>query len=322
MGQHQLSLAASERAAELARKEGSVAIEADAGGVGGTALLFMDRPDDAISVLERAISLAASADILTVESGATLGLQWTVTMRGELDRARALGERGLAITRRAGNADMEALHSANLGLTLFYRGDWVESQTYLERGVELARAGSPTLFSGIPPVYLGVLRAGQGDAAAAAACYDEAATAPDLQTFAFAGYLEARRAELDLRAEDPSAGLARLEPWLGEEAPTLIHDVMLLSTAAEACLDLGDVERAESLVAQALRRAAATGNEVDGIDARRLEGRCLLLRGRHREARLCLEEALARAATVPYPGAEARIRRELTKLSKARQPGG
>lgn len=321
LGQHQLCVEATERAARLARKEGSVAEEADAGGVGGTALLFMDRPDEAVSVLERAISLAASVDALTIESGATLGLQWAVTMRGELDRARALGERGLTITRRAGNADMESLHSANLGLTLFYQGEWDQAQSHLERGVELARAGSPTLFSGIPPVYLGVLLAGKGDAAAATACYDEAATAPDLQTFAFAGYLEARRAELDLRAGDPSSALARLEPWLGEETPTRIHDVMLLSAAAEACLDLDDVVRGAELVDQARRRAAATRNHVDGVDADRLKGRCLLLQGQPGEAEALLKEAQVRAVALPHPGAEARVLLELARVSLAEGDG-
>jgi tetratricopeptide (TPR) repeat protein len=252
-----------------------------------------------------------------VESGATLGLQWSVTMRGDFDRARALGERGLEITRRAGNADMESLHSANLGLTLFYCGDWDEAQTYLERGVELARAGSPTLFSGIPPVYLGVLQAGRGDATAAMASYDEAATAPDLKTFAFAGYLEARRAELELRDGQPAAALARLEPWLGEEAPTRIHDVMLVSAAAEACLDLGDVVRGGELVAQAQRRASATRNAVDGIDADRLDGRCLLLQGRPAEALACLQAAAARAADIPHPGAQARVHRDLARVFEA-----
>ncbi|MFI5429364.1 tetratricopeptide repeat protein [Aeromicrobium sp. UC242_57] len=185
LGQHELCLDATERAARLARKEGSVAVEADADAVRGTALLFLDRPDEAVDVLERAISLAAGVDALAIESGATLALQWSVTMRGELDRARSLGERGLAITRRAGNADAESLHAANLGLTLFYSGDWEQAQSHLERSVELARSGSPTLFSGIPPAYLGVLRAGQGDVAGAVACYDDAATAPDLQTFEF-----------------------------------------------------------------------------------------------------------------------------------------
>lgn len=317
LGQHLLCAEAAEHAARLARKEGAVVTEADADAVGGTALLFLDRPDEAVSVLERAISLAAGVDALTVESGATMGLQWTVTMRGEFGRAEALGSRGLEITRRAGNADMEALHTANLGLTLFYGGDWGRAQQHLERGLELARAGSPTLFSGIPPIYLGVLRAAQGDAAAATECYDAAAEAPDLHTFAFAGYLDARRGELDLRAGDPSMALARLEPWLGVEAPTLIHDVMLLSTAAESCLDLGDVVRGGDLVDQARRRAAATRNAVDGVDADRLRGRCLLLQGRTAEALTCLHETVARAEAISHPAAEARAHRELTRVFEA-----
>lgn len=314
LGQHQLCVDAAERAARLARKEGSVAVEADAGGVGGTARLFLDQPDEAVEVLERAIALAASVDALTVESGASLGLQWHLTMRGEIARARALGDRGIAITRRAGNADLESLHTANLGLTLFYNGEWDQAQRLLEHSVELARAGSPTLFSGIPPVYLGVLKAGQGDGAAARASYDEAATAPDLQTFAFAGYLEARRAELDLADGDPTAALARLQPWVVQEAPTRIHDVMLHLVAAEACLALDDLQRAEEYVARASRRAIATKNELDGIDAQRLRGRCLLLREDRSSAQACLEEALARAVAVPYPAAEARVRAELDRV--------
>lgn len=314
LGQHELCLDATERAARLARKEGSVPVEADADSVRGTALLFLDRPDEAVDVLERAISLAASVDALTIESGATLALQWSVTMRGELDRARALGERGLSITRRTGNADAESLHAANLGLTLFYSGDWEQAQSHLERSVELARSGSPTLFSGIPPAYLGVLRAGQGDVVAAVACYDDAATAPDLQTFEFVSYLEARRAQLELNDANLSAALARLEPWLGEEAPTRIHDVMLLSTAAEACLALGDVDRGEHLVDRALRRAAATRNQIDGVDAQRVKARCYLLRGRRSEARECLDEALSRASALPYPSARARIQLALDEV--------
>ena len=314
LGQHRLCVEATEQAARLAHEEGSPSAEADALSVRGTALLFLDEPDEARSALERAIEIAAPADALVEESGATLALQWSTTMRGELDRARALGERGIAITRRSGNTDAEALHTANLGLALFYRGDWDEAERLLEHGVKLARSGSPTLFSGIPPVYLGVLRAGQGDAAAATACYDEASTAPDLQTFAFAGYLAARRAELDLVSGDVESARARIEPWLGQEAPTRIHDVMLLSTAARASLARGDVDRGEQLVEHALRRAEVTRNEIDGIDAQRLQGRCLELRGRTDEARHCLESARQRATAVPYPAAEARALDDLARL--------
>jgi len=315
--QHGPALEAADRAARLAWEEGAVAVEADAEAVRGTVLLFLDRPDDAVTSLERALALAAPVEALSAISDAALALQWALTMRGELQRAREVGERGLEATRMSGDSDAEALHTADIGLTLFYAGEWETAQTYLERGVELARAGAPTLFSGIPPAYLGLLRRGQGDLAAATICHDDAASAPDLETFAFAAYVEARRAEVQVLRGRPDVALERLRPWLDQEAPTRIHDVMLLSVAAEACLALGDGDRAEELVDQALRRAAATKNGIDGVDAQRLKGCCLLLRGRYDAARSCLEEALVRAVAVPYPAAEARIRADLAALCRA-----
>lgn len=280
LGQHQVAFEAAQDAARLARQEGSVAVEAAAYAAAGTALLFMDQPGEAVSTLERAVSLAASADALTAESEAILALSWTLTMQGELSRGLALGERGLAITRRSGDTDAEALHTADIGLAYFYAGDLDRAQGCLERSVELARAGSPTLYSGIPPAYLGLVLSAKGDLVAARSHYDEAATAPDLSTFAFDAYLDARLAELDLRAGHPESALARLEPWLGAEAPTRIHDVMLLSIAADTCLALDHVAHAEELVDQALRRAAATRNEVDRRGAMRIKGRCVMLRER------------------------------------------
>jgi transcriptional regulator with XRE-family HTH domain/tetratricopeptide (TPR) repeat protein len=273
LGQLEAGLQAAEHAARLARAEGSVLVEADADSVSGTVLLFLDRPDEAIEVLSRSIRLARSVEAGTVESGATLGLQWFLTMRGDFDGALALGERGMEITRLSGDTDAEALHTANTGLTEFYRGDVDSAHRHLERAVALARSGSPTLYSCIPPTYLGVLLAARGDTAGARACYDEAAAAPDLHTFAFHAYLDARQAELDLGAGDPGAALARLEPWLAHEAPTRIHDVMLFNVAVEVCLSLGDVERARELSGRALRRAEATGNQVDGDLARHLTHR-------------------------------------------------
>jgi transcriptional regulator with XRE-family HTH domain/tetratricopeptide (TPR) repeat protein len=317
LGQHELCVEAAELATRLAQVQGSPAAEADACAVGGTALLFLDRPDDAVRVLEEGVKLAAGIDDPMLESTAMMGLQWALTMGGELAEALVVGERGLALTRRLDNADMESHFAAGLGHTLYYIGDWDESQQHLEHSLQLARAGSPTLFSVVPPVYLGLLRAGQGDTAAAIACYDEAATAPDLQTFAFPGYLQARRAELDLRDGDAAGALARLEPWLDQESPTKVHDVMLLVAASEACLALGDIDRGERLVERALRRAAATRNVVDGIDALRLQGRVHALRGKSRQARGSLDEALERAVAIHYPAAEQRVRSALVELGRS-----
>ncbi len=316
LGQRRACLEAAEHAAALARQEGAVASEADAEALRGTSLLFLDQPDEAVRALERARTLARDVDAPNVESGAILALQWTLTMRGELDRAAVMADRGLEVTRRTGDTDAEALHLANAGLTAFYRGDRDEAQRHLETAMELARAHSRTLFSGIPPAYLGVLRAGQGDPAAAALCFAAAAAAPNLQTFEFRAYVEARRAALELVAGDPRTALARLEPWLDVEAPTQIHDVMLLAVAAEACLELGgaeDLDRAEVLVARARRRAEATRNVIDGLDARRLEGRCLLARGRREEAAALLEEVAAHATAVPCPDVVDRVRDDLAR---------
>jgi tetratricopeptide (TPR) repeat protein/transcriptional regulator with XRE-family HTH domain len=315
--EHELSLEAAEQACRLAHREGAVGAEADAQAVRGTVLLFLDRPDEAVAALEAAIALAEGGGATTGYSDAILALSWARTMHGDLERALALAARGVEITQRSGNTDAEALHRADLGLTRFYRGEWVEAQAELERSVELAHASAPTLFSGIPPAYLGLLRRGQGDVDAAAACYADAATAADLQTFAFDAYVAARLAELDLIRGEPDAALGRLERWLAEESPTRLHDVMLLGIAAEACLDLGHIARGEALADQALRRARATHNEIDGIDAARIKGRSLLLQGRHADARSRLEAALSRAEAVPYPWAGARVQLVLARLSEA-----
>ena len=317
LSEHELSREAAQRAARLARAQGLPAIEADAEAVRGTVLLFLDEPDEAVTTLQGAVDLAERADVVASQSDALMSLSWASMMRGELAHGQALVARGLQVNRRSGDSDAEALNEAGLGLILFYAGAWAEAETHLERGLELARAGASTLFSGIPPAYLGLLRSGQGDLAAAAAYYNEAAGAADLQTFKFAAYVEARRAELDLRRGEPAAALSRLAAWLEQESPTRIHDVMLLSVAAEACLALGDISRGTELADRALRRASATRNEIDVIDALRVKAGCLLLQERHEAARSCLTEALARARGVPYPAAEARVLHDLARLQAA-----
>lgn len=312
LGQHELCVEATGLARRLSRQEGSPVSEAEACAVAGTALFFLDRPDDATRVLEEGVAIAARTDAPGVESSLLMGLQWATTLSGDFARSIALGERGLELTRRAGNTDLESQHAAGLGRTLFYAGDAEQAEQHLVRSVDLTRLAPPTLFSGIPPVYLGLFRAAQGDAPGAIASYDEAAGAPDLQSFAFEGYLQARRGELDLAAGDPAAALARLEPWLGQECPTRVHDVSILVVAAEACLALGDVDRAEQSLEHALRRAAATRNRLEEVDARRLLGRCHQLRGRDDQARRCWDEALELAVAIGYPAAEVRVRAEVS----------
>jgi hypothetical protein len=70
-------------------------------------------------------------------------------------------------------------------------------------------------------------------------------------------------------------------------------------------------------VARARRRASATRNLVDGVDADRLHGRCLFLQERRTEAVACLLEAAERAAGIPHPAAQARVHRDLAGVLAA-----
>ena len=66
LGEHQQCLDAAELAIRLARQEGSPAVEAEACTVGGTVLIFLDRPDDAIRVLEKGVALAAGESVSVI----------------------------------------------------------------------------------------------------------------------------------------------------------------------------------------------------------------------------------------------------------------
>lgn len=311
--EHQLALDAAQRAAELGRLHSADGIEAEAEAVRGTVLLFLDQPDSAVGALERAISLASKLNHATVARDALLALQWASTIHGDLARAQVVGERGLEVTSLAGDNDAHALHAANLGLTLFYSGDWARANRHLVHSVELARSGSPTLFSGIPPAYLGLLRQAQGDHVQASALYTEAATAPDLRTFAFDAFLDTRLAQIDLLRGSPSTALLRLEPWLTSDTDARPHDVLMWCTAAEACLELGDTARGNELANHAVQRAELAHNHTDGIDAMRIKARSLEGQGRSAEARSLLDRAAARAADIPYPAAATRVADELVR---------
>jgi tetratricopeptide (TPR) repeat protein/transcriptional regulator with XRE-family HTH domain len=313
LGQPDLALHAAEQAAELARDQGLVTVAADADAIQGTVLLFLDRPDDATEALERALAREAVAQPVTINN-ALMSMAWANMVRGRLARGRQFIARGLELNRRCGDSDGEALNLAGLGLNLYYAGDWSQADRHLSAALELARLGSPTLFSGMPPAYLAVLRQGQGALDIAEGLYDEAAGGPDVATFALSGFIAARRAQIDVLRGDPDRALSRLDPWLRDETPTRLHDVMLLATASEVCLALGLTDRASSLADHAIRRADATLNGVDRIDALRIKGLTELYRGQPTAALSAMQTALTRAQTLPHPAAEARLWRDLAQV--------
>jgi tetratricopeptide (TPR) repeat protein len=159
---HAESLDAAKRAASLSREVEAIGLLADAQMARGTALLWLDAPDEGVKALQEAVLLAEDSGALDALGMALLVLHLVYMVRGEFDSSREHAELGAAIAKKTGDTDLLSMHTANLGLQLFYVGDWQEAQEYLERAVQLERSTQLSYFSSLPHAYLGVLYKAQG----------------------------------------------------------------------------------------------------------------------------------------------------------------
>ena len=307
------SLDAAERAGSLSREVEATGLLADAEMARGSALLWLDAPDEGVKALEKAVLLAEDSGALDALGTALLVLHMAYMVRGDFVRSREHAERGAAIAKKTGDTDLLSMHTANLGLLLFYLGDWREAQGYLERAVQLERSTQPSFFSGQQHTYLGVLYGARGAWEDASHCFSDAlALAREADATGQLDYAECRLAEMDVLQGRPTEAIARLQP----RAPDLqwMYDVLLLSILAEAYADMGDAAKAEEVVDVALRRARLMYNRVHGLEASRVRAKILAIQGRREEAITDLEEALSSARSMPYPYAEAKLLREYGML--------
>ena len=129
-------------------------------------------------------------------------------------------------------------------------------------------------------------------------------------------------AERDLLEGHPEEARARLEPLL-DRAGYLETDVTrFLPVLAWAYLDLGDVQRAESTVQQALVRARQQHMRPALSDALRVQALLGIRRQHWEEVQAALEEALALCQAMPYPWAEAKTLYVFGLLHQAKgEPG-
>jgi len=307
------SLDAAKRAASLSREVEAIGLLADAEMVRGTALLWLDAPDEGVEALEEAVLLAEDSGALDALGTAALLLHLVYMVRGKFDRSRGHAERGAAIAKKTGDTDLLSMHTANLGLQLYYLGDWREAQGYLERAVQLERSTQLSYFSSLPHAYLGVLYKARGAWEDASRCFSEAAAlAREADVKGQLPYAECRLAEMDVLQGRPTEAIARLQPRVSEMQWQ--YEVVLLSVLAEAHADMGDAAEAEKVVDLAQTRARLIRNRVDGLEASRVRAKVLAMLGRREEATAALDEALPLARSMSYPYAEARLSSEYGML--------
>ena len=315
------SLDAAKRAASLSREVEVIGLLADAEMVRGTALLWLDAPDEGVKTLEEAVVLAEDSGALDALGTALLLLHLVYMVRGEFDRSREHAERGAAIAKKTGDKDLLSMHTANLGLQHFYLGDWQEAQGCLERAVQLERSTQLSYFSSLPHTYLGMLYKAQGTWEDASRCISEAvALAREADVKGQLPYAECRLAEMDVLQGRPAGAIACLEPRVSDMRWQ--YEVVLLSILAEAHADMGDPAKAEKIVDLAQTRARLMRNRVDGLEASRVQAKILAMQGNREEATAALEEALSWARSMPYPYAEAKLTGEYGMLHlREKEPG-
>jgi len=109
--------------------------------------------------------------------------------------------------------------------------------------------------------------------------------------------------ELDLLHGRPAAAAVRLEPLVSWEAG---YEVAVLSTLAQAYLDLGQIDKAEESIQKALLVATARQHRLFLGQALRVQAMVMTRRCRWNEARPVFQSAVSMARDMPYPYAEGR----------------
>jgi tetratricopeptide (TPR) repeat protein len=225
----------------------------------------------------------------------------------EFERSRDYRERELVEAERLGTTFLTAAATANLAQVAVYRGDWQEGRHWAERALELFSSIGSDWGSVFAFTQLGIVALREGAWEEASTRFEKliaiARTMGDLQGLRYGNQA---LAELDLLQGHPEEAIVRLEPLL-DRPGFKEHDVtFLLPTLAWAHLELGDVERAQQVVTDAIERLENEGNRREMPDALRIKGIVLSRQGRWDEAEKAFEEAVSLAKGMPEPYAEAR----------------
>ena len=307
-GRYPEQLAAAEHAVALARAVEDDTTRAEAVWQHGLALLCVGRVEDGLRVTEEASRLAeAAGDLFSLAHALNL-LTIAYGNRGEVDEGMRYSARALAVAEQLGDPALIVFMACNRGAVAFDTGDWSQARVHLERATALSRQTGRFQHSTSPLVALGRLCLAEGDWDAAS-CYLEEALATAEHHDNLAAQLDAQTAlaERDLWEGHPEAARARLVPLLDHLDLAGEWASAPLSWLAWAHLELGNVDQASEVAAQAVTRAQDWHNQIAVVDALRIHAMVVTRQQRWTDAARLLEEALSLARRIVLPYAEARL---------------
>ena len=304
-GRYSEGVAATERAAEIARTTGDQPLLARAETGRSHALRLLGRVAEAQAAIGEAIRLAEALDDHGLLCVALDGAVSLYTACGELDAATTANARALEIAQRLGTMQQVAVMTAVRGYIAFLTGDWTRARADLERSASLAREIGA---SWLTPWELGRLCLAEAKWEEASRyledCIATARQSGDLQALRLA---QVTLAERDLLQGRPTAAYARLAPLLDRPGLEEWQVTELLPVLAWAHLELGEVELAADVASRAVGRARAQGHRLGLVEALRVQGLVALRQERWDDAVRVLEEALSLARRIRYHYGEAPV---------------
>jgi tetratricopeptide (TPR) repeat protein len=308
-GRHSEALAASDQAADLAQAMGDTRLWACATAYSADLLPKMDeRFGEALPLAEETIPLLQEEGDLFFLYLAYLTVADVQAARGEFDSSRLSYERLCQVADRYGDPGAIAFAIGHRARVTFMSGDWRRAREEIEQAVAVSHRAGASWWSAYPMLELGRLCLAQGDWAAASSHLDEVSTAAerhrDLQALRWAA---TSLAELDVLEGRSDAAIARLVPLLDRPGSLESDVTYCLPLLAWAHLELGDVQQAADVVAQAMARLRPTHRRAYLVDALRMQAMVAMRQGHWAEASSALEEGIMMARSMPCPYAEGRL---------------
>ncbi len=300
---HEL-LAIAERALEFASEASDPRLLAEAQGRRCAALATLGRFDEALPSLHEVVRLAEEADALETQVLALNNIAHSYLLIGPLDSARDTFAGALDLAPRLHSPVLLPLLLVNHAYANFLLGDWQRAHADLNSASQIAQEMGINALSASLPVLRGRLYLAEGRPSDAARVIAEglALGEPDAQTMYDA---QSALAERELLSGRPEAARDRVLPLVEGANPHVPDAVAVLPLLAWAHLEMGEIERATSIVAEAIQLLRAMGMRVMLVNALRIQAMVAQRQGDRGTAETTLAEAVSLADAIGYPYAKA-----------------
>jgi tetratricopeptide (TPR) repeat protein len=307
-GDYQESLAACERAADLARAAGDDRTRVLAQWHRVNLLMILGRLTEALQVGQEALPLAeALGDPLCLTRAHRI-LAEAYALCGALETGRKHLAQAHAAAEQLGDAGQQSIALSMCGWLALLRGDGRDARATLDRALELSRQVDGVVYTTYPLFCLARLSLVEGDWATTATVGREAVALAerggDLQGLRWSSGV---MAELEILEGRPEAAAARLRPLLDRPGLEECDVTTLLPVLAWAQLAQGQTAQVTATVEQALARTRRDDVRLVLVEALRVAALIALRQEHWAEARRSLEEGVGLTRAMPYPYAEARL---------------